>query len=80
MMASMIVNRLSALMGERRISVAQLSHRAELSYATVKRMYDGTAERLDMDTLNSLCRALRVEPGDILKYVPEEAEGRSSSG
>lgn len=32
-------------------------------------------QRVNTDTINTLCRILQVKPGDILDYVPDEGAG-----
>lgn len=31
-------------------------------------------ERINTDTINSICKLLNVQPGDILEYIPDENE------
>jgi len=33
-------------------------------------------ERINTDTINSLCALLGCQPGDIMEYVPDEGEAR----
>ena len=41
-----------------------------LHSATVSKLSKN--ERINTDTINSICRLLDVQPGDILEYVPDE--------
>jgi putative transcriptional regulator len=68
---TMIVNRLSRLLGERRMSVRELQRRTGLSYVTVYNLYSGKSNRVDFETLNKICRALDVQTSDILEYQPD---------
>jgi putative transcriptional regulator len=68
-----IQNRISRVMGERRLNIQELSRRSGLSYTTVWSLYHGTAQRIDLTTLDKLCRALDVQVGDLLEYVPDDA-------
>lgn len=68
----MIDNKLSAILGERRMNVAELARRAELSYSVAHGMYSGRTTRYDAPVLDRLCRTLGVQVGDILRYVPEK--------
>jgi len=68
MPATMIENRLSRLLGERRMSVSELQRRTGLAYTTLHGLYHGRTDRIDFDTLDKLCRALGVSVGDILEY------------
>lgn len=64
----MIVNRLSRILGERRMSIAELQRQTGLSYVTLHNLYSDKSTRIDFETLNKICRALNVQPGDILEY------------
>lgn len=66
----MIVNRLSAILGERRMSQRALQAQTGLSYTTISRLYNDHMERFDKDTLDKLCVALGVTVCDLLEYRP----------
>lgn len=68
----MIVNHLSRLLGERRMSVRELERRTGLAYVTVYNLYAGKSGRVDFATLDRICRALAVQPGDILEYRADQ--------
>lgn len=68
---TMIMNRLSRILGERRMSVRELQRRTGLAYVTVYNLYSGKSNRVDFETLNKICQALGVQPGDILEYTAE---------
>lgn len=70
----MIVNRLSRLLGERRMKIAELQRQTGLSYVTLHSLYSGKSTRIDFETLNKICRALEVQPGDILEYAPDQRQ------
>ena len=73
-MAILIRNRLSRLMGERRLSIQDVARGAGLSYPVVSGLYHDRATRLDIATLDKLCTFFRVQPGDILEWVPPEQQ------
>lgn len=68
-----IVNRLSRLMGERRLSIQELSRQSGVSYSSVFALYHDQANRFDRPTLDRLCTALSCGVGDILEFVPYPA-------
>lgn len=77
----MIVNHVSRVMGERRLSIAEAARRAGLAYTVVFGLYHGTVKRVDLDTLNSLCEALDVASvNDLLEYVPNERRAAQRGG
>lgn len=71
----MIVNRLSRLLGERRMSIAELQRQTGLSYVTLHSLYSDKSTRIDFETLNKICKALSIQPGDILEYATDPASG-----
>lgn len=73
---TMIVNRLSRILGERRMSVAELQRQTGLSYVTVYNLYSGKSTRVDFETLDKICGALSIEVGDILEHQPVPAGER----
>ncbi len=34
--------------------------------------YHETIQRIDVDLLDSVCRVLQCQPGDLLEYIPDE--------
>jgi putative transcriptional regulator len=64
-----IINNVSAVAGKKRMQVSDLAREAKVSYDTVKRLWYGTAKRVDLSTLASLCEALNCQPGDLFVYT-----------
>ena len=69
--AVMIESRLSRLMGERRIKLAELARASGVSYQTLWKLYHDKTERADFATLDAICRTLGVGVGEILEYREE---------
>lgn len=74
----MIVNRVSALLGERRASIQDLARDAGLAYGTAFALYHDKATRYDRDTLDKLCRYFGCGVGDLLVYHPDPAQEGST--
>ena len=36
-------------------------------------------ERVNTDTINTICKLLNVQPGDIMEYVPDDEPDRSQA-
>jgi len=64
----MIENRLSRILGERRMSIAELERQTGVPYTSLFELYHGRAKRVDIKTLDRICKALGVDVGDILEY------------
>ena len=48
------------------LTIKALAARAGVAYNTAHTLYTGRATRIDLDTLDRICAALRVEPGEVL--------------
>lgn len=67
----MIVNHLSRLLGERRMSIAELQRQSGLPYVSLFKLYHGKSGRVDFGTLDAICRALGVGIGELLEHRPD---------
>ena len=48
------------------LTIKALALRAGVAYNTAHALCTGRATRIDLDTLDRICTALQVEPGDVL--------------
>ena len=71
---SIIIN-IDVMLAKRKMSVTELSERVGITMANISILKNGKAKAIKLSTLNSICKALNCQPGDILEYVPDEAEG-----
>jgi putative transcriptional regulator len=69
-----LVNRLSRLLGERRLSVRQVAADTRLSYRGLLDLYHDRTRGIEFETLGRLCNYLRVPPTALLEWVPPERE------
>lgn len=70
----MIKIHLSRLMGENKEKLADLIRSTGLARNTVAGLYRETTARIDLDTLNALCRHYGCSVADLLEYVPDEEQ------
>lgn len=77
----MIINR-TALIARRQgiTTIAALAARTGLAYNTAHALYTSRATRIDHETLDRLCAALDVQPGDLFVYVPHGSSADAASG
>lgn len=68
----MIRNKVSTVIGSRRLTIADTARLAGTGYNTIERLYKGTTKRIDMDTLDKLCLVLECQVSDLFEYVPDE--------
>ncbi len=67
----MIINQTGKVLRERGISVRQLALEADIVYNTALNMSRGAATRVDLPVLDRICKVLKVQPGDLLVWVPD---------
>jgi len=65
----MIVINLDVMMAKRKIGLAELAERIDLTQANLSILKNGKGKAVRFSTLNRLCQALDCQPGDILEYV-----------
>lgn len=68
----MIRCHLGRLMGEHKMKIVEVARKTGLHRNTVTLLYKETASRIDLDTLDRLCRLFRCEVGDLLEFVEED--------
>ena len=68
-----IVN-LDVMLAKRKMSVTELSERVGITMANISILKNGKAKAIRIETLDKICRALDCQPGDILEWVPGDAE------
>ena len=61
-------------MAQRKMGVKELSERIDITMANLSILKNNKAKAVRFTTLDALCRELGCQPGDILKYVPDEEE------
>jgi len=68
----MVRLRIYQIMKSRRITAYALSKGAGISYPSAHRLSraGGTFGRLHHKTLDDLCRFFKLQPGDLLEWVP----------
>lgn len=66
----MIRCHLSRLMGERKMKIADVARATKLNRNTVTLLYNETATRLDLESIEKLCVLFKCEVGDLLEFVP----------
>jgi len=66
---------LSRLMGEKKLKVADIARDLGLHRNTITLLYDETATRVDLETLNKLCVYFGCRVEDILEFIPDEKSG-----
>ena len=69
-----IVIRLDREVVERKMTLTELSERVGITVANLSILKTGKAKAIRLSTLESICRELDCQPGDILEYVAEAGD------
>lgn len=68
---SIIVN-LDVMMAKRKMSLNELSERVDVTVSNLSILKTGKAKAVRFSTVESLCRELDCQPGDILEYTSDK--------
>ena len=68
----MIEINLDIILALRRITSAELAEKIGITQANLSVLKTGKAKAVRFSTLESICKALECQPGDILKYIPDK--------
>jgi putative transcriptional regulator len=68
---SIIVN-LDVMMARRKMSLNELSEKVDLTLSNLSILKTGKARAIRFSTLESICKALECQPGDLLEYADNE--------
>lgn len=64
--------RLAAVMADREIDNQRLHQLTGLHLGTISKLRNHPPARLDLKTLDLLCKALKCQPEELLRYLPDE--------
>lgn len=67
-----IIVNLDVMMARRKMSLTELANQVDITLANLSILKNNKARAVRFSTLESICKALDCQPGDILEYVPEE--------
>lgn len=68
----MIAVDLDVIMAARKITLGELAERVGITNANLSVLKTGKAKAIRFSTLDSICRELDCQPGDILKFKPDD--------
>ncbi|SDF58191.1 helix-turn-helix domain-containing protein [Pseudonocardia oroxyli] len=69
-----IVVDIEVLLARRRMSVAEFADAVGITPANVAVLKNGRAKAVRFSTLDAVCRVLDCQPGEVLRWVPDEAD------
>ncbi len=68
----MIEVNLDVILTLKRVTSAQLAEKIGITQANLSVLKTGKAKAVRFSTLESICKELDCQPGDILKYIPDK--------
>ncbi len=68
---SIVVN-LDVMMAKRKISSGELAEKIGITQANLSILKTGKAKAIRFSTLESICKVLDCQPGDILEFSDDE--------
>ena len=68
----MIKCHLSKLMGEKRLKISDVARETGVNRGTITRLYHEQAERLELDTLEKICRYMECNICDLFELIDDE--------
>mgnify|MGYP002859697935 FL=1 len=63
-----IIINLDVMMAKRKMTLNELSQKVGLTTVNLSILKTGKAKGVRFDTLESICKVLKCQPGDILEY------------
>jgi putative transcriptional regulator len=66
----MIRCHLSRMMGERKMKIVDVARETGLHRNTITLLYNETATRIDLETIDGLCKLFSCKVGDLFEYCP----------
>ena len=67
-----IVVNLDVMMAKRKKGLTELAGEVDITLANLSILKNNKAKAIRFSTVESICKALDCQPGDILEYVPDE--------
>ncbi|SCD67923.1 helix-turn-helix transcriptional regulator [Streptomyces sp. DvalAA-19] len=67
-----IVVDIDVLLAQRNMSVGEFAAAVGITPANIAVLKNGRAKAVRFATLDAVCRVLECQPGDVLRYVPDE--------
>lgn len=69
-----IILHLDRVMADRKISLNHLAEQVGITNVNLSRIKTGKVRAIRFSTLNAICKVLRCQPGDVLRYVDDDGE------
>lgn len=67
-----IIVRLDRMMADRKMSLNELADIINMTNVNLSNLKTGKMKGIRFETMNSICKALDCQPGDLFEYIDEE--------
>ncbi len=67
-----IIVNLDVMMAKRKMRLGELAEKVDITQANLSILKNNKAKAIRFSTLESICKALDCQPGDILEYREDE--------
>lgn len=71
-----IVINLDVVMAQRKMGLTELANEVDITMANLSILKNNKAKAIRLSTLESICKALKCQPGDIIQYVEDKDENK----
>jgi len=61
-------------MGMHKLKIADVARETGLNRSTITALYKETANRIELDAVDNLCRMFKCSVGDLFEFVDEQKE------
>ncbi|MNW67577.1 hypothetical protein D3C74_461790 [compost metagenome] len=75
---TMIINRFSEILGRKRLNQRDVVRGTGLAINTIAGLYHDNVKRVDLETIDKLCKFLGVPVGELFEYQDEGVEGHAA--
>lgn len=63
-----IIINLDVMLAKRKMRLNELSEKVDITLSNLSILKQGKAKAIKLSTLDSICKALNCQPGDLLEY------------
>ncbi|MEU3551738.1 helix-turn-helix transcriptional regulator [Streptomyces longwoodensis] len=71
---------IDVMLARRKMSVGELAERVGITPANLAVLKNGRAKAVRFTTLAALCEVLECQPGDLLRWEPDDGGGGDGAG
>ena len=67
-----IILRLDRMMADRKMSLNELAERVGMTNVNLSNLKNGKMKGVRFETMDSICRVLNCQPGDLFEYTEDD--------